>query len=74
MSFYTNDKGENVEIEKMESGRLIHAIAKYAEQAGKENQVVKDLKAEAIKRLYDKEESTCSECTAKIQKSLGGVN
>lgn len=56
MTEYTNDKGELVVIAEMESRRLIHAIAKYAlidGQTGLEEvgELVKALKAEAIKRL-----------------------
>ena len=47
MKEYTNDKGEVVVIADMESRRLIHAIAKYADQP----ELVKTLKTEAIKRL-----------------------
>jgi len=50
MEQYTNDKGEVVVIADMESRRLIHAIAKYAQIEGQEL-VVKTLKDEAIKRL-----------------------
>lgn len=57
---YTNEKGEVVVIAEMESRRLIHAIAKYArlnpmgvDEKGKdvEDELVKALKTEAIKRL-----------------------
>ena len=50
---YTNEKGEVVIIAEMESRRLIHAIAKYA----KDEELVKALKAEAIKRLTPSEEN-----------------
>lgn len=54
MEFYINEKGEKVIIVEMDNNRLIHAIAKYAETDGKENPIVKALKAEAIKRLFEK--------------------
>ena len=53
MEHYTNEKGEVVIIEQMESIRLIHAIAKYAAIEGKDSPTVKALKAEAIKRLSE---------------------
>lgn len=53
---YTNEKGEVVIIADMESGRLIHAIAKYAELQGKDSPIVKALKAEAIKRILQPKE------------------
>ena len=55
MTDYTNEKGEVVVIAEMDSGRLIHAIAKYAARSAVDlelNELVKALKAEAIKRLY----------------------
>lgn len=55
MENYTNEKGEVVVIAEMDSIRLIHSIAKYTELQGKESPVVKALKAEAIKRLYETE-------------------
>lgn len=54
METYTNEKGEEVIISTMDNHRLIHAIAKYAriEATEPENvDLVKALKAEAIKRL-----------------------
>lgn len=51
MEEYKNDEGETVVIAEMESHRLIHAIAKYAVLNGKDDELVKALKAEAIKRL-----------------------
>lgn len=57
MDSYTNEKGEMVVIATMDDFRLIHAIAKYSEINGRENIVVKSLKAEAIKRLSEKKES-----------------
>ena len=53
MTEYTNDEGEVVVIAEMDNFRLIHAIAKYAEKDGKGSDVVKALKAEAIKRLSE---------------------
>lgn len=50
METYTNDKGEVVVIKDMEARRLIHAIAKYAKIEG-QDELVKALKEEAIKRL-----------------------
>jgi len=55
MDTYTNEKGETVVIAQMDSFRLIHAIAKYAEIEGKGSNTVKALKAEAMKRLSEKE-------------------
>lgn len=49
MENYTNDKGELVVIAEMDSNRLIHAIAKYASLG--QDELVKALKAEALKRL-----------------------
>ena len=51
MEKYINEKGETVVIADMDSFRLIHAIAKYAELNGKEHPIVKALKEEAFKRL-----------------------
>lgn len=61
MDRYTNDKGEEVIIAEMDNNRLIHAIAKYARKAGvaeamaddttESDELVKALKAEALKRL-----------------------
>lgn len=51
---YTNEKGEVVIISEMDDSRLIHAIAKYAEQLGKGAGLVKDLKVEAMKRLANR--------------------
>lgn len=61
METYVNDKGEEVIIQTMDNYRLIHAIAKYARKAGvaeamaeetvEADEVVKALKAEALKRL-----------------------
>ncbi|MFA5050981.1 MAG: hypothetical protein WC499_02600 [Patescibacteria group bacterium] len=56
METYTNDKGEVVVITEMESTRLIHAIAKYSRIENGE-EIVKALKAEAIKRLSEKKEN-----------------
>lgn len=54
MDSYENEKGETVVIAEMDSQRLINAIAKYAVQNGKDDELVKALKAEAIKRLSPK--------------------
>ena len=51
MENYTNEKGETVVIASMDSFRLVNAIAKYAQLEGKDSELVKALKAEAIKRL-----------------------
>ena len=63
METYVNDKGEEVIISTMDSNRLINAIAKYSrtqgvaehladtEMAEKDAEIVKALKAEAIRRL-----------------------
>ena len=53
MEQYTNDKGEVVIIKDMDNFRLINAIAKYANhpEHGKDSELVKSLKAEAVKRL-----------------------
>ncbi len=58
MESYTDSKGEKVIISEMDSTRLIHAIAKYAAIAGgkhnglaKDDELVKALKLEAMKRL-----------------------
>lgn len=51
METFTNDKGEEVVIATMENNRLVHSIAKYAELNGKDDEGVKALKAEVIKRL-----------------------
>lgn len=61
--WYVNDKGEQVIMADMDNNRLIHAIAKYSrtqgvaehlgdtEMAQKDEEIVKGLKAEALKRL-----------------------
>ena len=61
MDRYINDKGEEVIIAEMDSNRLINAIAKYARKAGvaeamaeetkEADELVKALKAEAVRRL-----------------------
>ena len=55
METYINDKGEEVVIAEMDSQRLINAVAKYAVANGKDDELVKALKAEAIKRLSPKQ-------------------
>lgn len=58
METFQNDKGEEVVIKEMESPRLIHSIAKYTEIHGRDHEIVKALKAEAIARLSTKEEES----------------
>lgn len=54
MESYTNEKGETKIIAELDDHVLIHAIAKYAELQGKASDVVKALKAEALKRLTER--------------------
>ena len=59
METFKNDSGEEVIIVEMDKWRLVHSIAKYAKycnhKEGKERwgEVVKTLKAEAIRRMGD---------------------
>ena len=67
MEQYTNEKGETVVIAEMDNFRLVNAIAKYSRNQGAQDQrgetdeaivsedVVKALKAEALKRLAPKQ-------------------
>jgi len=55
MDKYTNEKGEQVVIAKMDNHRLVHAIAKYAELESKDSDLVKALKAEVLVRLTPKD-------------------
>lgn len=56
MESYINEKGEMVIIKTMDNFRLINAIAKYAGMHGKDHEIVKALKAEAIFRLTQPKE------------------
>ena len=53
METYTNEKGEERVIADLANPQLIHSIAKYSATEGKDSEVVKALKAEAIKRLSE---------------------